>query len=121
MSEPAADSPYVRLRQEYAERYPRNEQLAEHVRAEVGRELRRHAIYATVTHRAKDPDSFATKAMLGGYDNPLERIGDQVGVRVTVSYLSDVDCAEQIVRELFDVIRVEDKLDALDFDKIGYL
>jgi len=121
MSEPAADSPYVRLRQQYAERYPRNEQLAEHVRAEIDRELRRHAIYATVTHRAKDPDSFATKAMLGGYDNPLEDIGDQVGVRVTVSYLSDVDRAEQIVRELFDVIRVEDKLDALDFDKVGYL
>ncbi|MDO8184658.1 RelA/SpoT domain-containing protein [Conexibacter sp. JD483] len=121
MSDPGTDSPYAQLRDQYAERYPRNEQLAEHISAAIDRELTRLSVYATVSHRAKDPDSFATKAMLGGYEDPLERIGDQVGVRVTVPYLADVDRVEQVVRGLFEVIRVEDKLDALGFDRVGYL
>jgi len=75
-----------------------------------------------VTGRAKEPRSFAIKACVGRrYDRPLEQITDKAGVRVMVVYQRDLDTIVEIVRSTFTVLSVERKLDALDYDRNGYL
>jgi ppGpp synthetase/RelA/SpoT-type nucleotidyltranferase len=75
-----------------------------------------------VTGRAKEPTSFGIKACVGRkYTNPLEQITDKAGVRVMVIYERDVEAAVEVVNETFTCIKVDRKLDALDYDKNGYL
>ena len=75
-----------------------------------------------VIGRVKEPRSFAIKACVGRrYDRPLEQIVDKAGVRVMVIYQSDVDAVVRIVQDTFTAISVERKLDALDYDRNGYL
>jgi ppGpp synthetase/RelA/SpoT-type nucleotidyltranferase len=78
-------------------------------------------IAAEIKGRTKEPRSFASKALLKGYVNPLAEIGDKAGVRVTVVYERDIERVETIVRRLLHVIRRESKLDALAFNEFGYL
>lgn len=79
-------------------------------------------IYAAVTGRVKEVDSFTVKALVGHrYRDPLHEIGDKAGVRVVVPYLRDVEKIEQLVRKLFVVIKKEQKLDALGYNENGYL
>jgi ppGpp synthetase/RelA/SpoT-type nucleotidyltranferase len=75
-----------------------------------------------VTGRTKEPRSFALKACIGhNYDNPLQEIGDKAGVRVMVIYQRDIDAVIDIVQRTFKVVSVDRKLEALDFDRNGYL
>jgi ppGpp synthetase/RelA/SpoT-type nucleotidyltranferase len=75
-----------------------------------------------VAGRAKEPRSFAMKACVGRrYDQPLEQIKDKAGVRVMVVYQRDIDRVLEVVKRTFAVLSVERKLDALDFDRNGYL
>jgi ppGpp synthetase/RelA/SpoT-type nucleotidyltranferase len=78
-------------------------------------------IVAEVKGRSKEPQSFATKAIMKGYSNPLEQIGDMAGVRVMVIYADEVARVETIVREQLHVIRCESKIDALAYNEFGYL
>jgi ppGpp synthetase/RelA/SpoT-type nucleotidyltranferase len=84
-------------------------------------ELKSAAISATVKGRSKEPDSFATKAMLKGYERPLEQIADKAGIRVVAIYERDLKTIEGMVRRLFHVISAESKLDALAYNEFGYL
>jgi ppGpp synthetase/RelA/SpoT-type nucleotidyltranferase len=75
-----------------------------------------------VTGRAKDPISFGVKACVGRkYTNPLHQITDKAGVRVMVIYERDVDATVDVVKQTFSCLKVERKLDALDYDENGYL
>lgn len=74
-----------------------------------------------VQWRAKDVHSFVKKALRKGYAEPLRQIGDKAGVRVIVHYLDDVEAVEREVREICTVRERESKLDALDYDELGYL
>jgi len=65
-------------------------------------------IDAVVT-RAKSPERFAEKALkqLNGklkYSNPLIEIQDQIGARVTVLYLSDIDPVKEAIGDYFHAI-----------------
>jgi len=75
-----------------------------------------------VTGRTKESRSFAIKACVGcRYDRPLEQITDKAGVRVTVVYQRDLHTIVEIVKRTFTVLSIERKLDALDYDRNGYL
>jgi ppGpp synthetase/RelA/SpoT-type nucleotidyltranferase len=74
-----------------------------------------------VQTRAKDVLSFVKKALREGYADPLTEIGDKAGVRVIVHYLSDVERVEEVVESHCRVLMRESKLDALDFNELGYL
>lgn len=79
-------------------------------------------IHADVSGRVKEVDSFAVKALVGHrYENPLREIVDKAGLRIVVPYLRDVEPVEQLVRELFVVIKTEQKRDALAYNEAGYL
>jgi len=98
-------------------------QLAELARRELGTAVREAGVHAqAITGRAKDPTSFGVKACLGRrYKDPLSEIEDKAGVRVVLAYERDVRAVLDVVRRRFVVSSVERKLDALDYDKNGYL
>lgn len=79
-----------------------------------------------VSARAKDPDRFLAKAekKIEGtqtlkYNNPLNQIQDQVGVRIVVFYASDVHVALARVLEYLKPIE-EQSLEPAGHDEFGY-
>lgn len=77
-----------------------------------------------VSSRAKTVISFEKKAksIVDGrprYDHPLTSIQDQIGVRITVFYTSDVFCVEKIIRNHFQTIEVKE-LEPLSAWAFGY-
>ena len=90
------------------------QELVDAVVDKLETELEARQIHSVVKGRVKDASSFATKALLRGYDDPLRQIGDKAGVRVTVVYADDIPKVERVVRELLSVQRCKSKLDALD-------
>ena len=113
---------YAEVADAYKQQKPTYDQLAALAEGLLKDHLSAAGIYASVEGRAKEVDSFATKALLGDrYADPLQEIGDKAGLRVIVPYLRDVDVVESSVRELFTVIQREQKLDALAYNEIGYL
>jgi putative GTP pyrophosphokinase len=99
----------------YADRYknilvPACERLEAHIRSIFAASARIDRISA----RAKTPSSFLTKASkkckatgLERYANPLDDIQDQIGARITVFYLADVEKTMNEVQEYFRPIEVK--------------
>ena len=77
--------------------------------------------YPVVDARPKDVQSFLKKAMLNDYDDPMSRITDRAGVRIVVTFKSDVPEVERVIPEVFEVIDRIDKSEDLDDDRLGYL
>jgi len=97
------------------------EKLVERVVVLLKGAIKQAGIAGEVKGRTKDLASFATKALLGGYADPLNEIGDIAGVRISLVYEDDVEAATDLVRECLYVVRSESKLDALAFNEFGYL
>jgi ppGpp synthetase/RelA/SpoT-type nucleotidyltranferase len=112
---------YAALATAYEDERPLYEELARHLSGLLREEMERLALHTTVTGRAKEISSFVTKALLKGYADPLNEIGDKAGVRVTVVYAEDVPIVEEAVRRLLHVVGREQKLDALAYNETGYL
>ena len=112
---------YASLYQAYSDERPYYDRLVELVTAVLEDAIKTAGLTADVKGRSKEPASFATKAVMKGYADPLVEIGDKAGVRVTVIYERDVGRVEAIVRRIFHVVRRESKTDALAFNEFGYL
>lgn len=112
---------YAQVFRAYADERAHYDRLIALVAPALDRAVKSAAINGSVKGRSKEPHSFAVKALLKGYANPLEEIGDKAGVRVTVIYEEDVPRVEAIVRDRLHVIRCESKIDALAYNEFGYL
>ena len=53
--------------------------------------------------------------------NPFQEINDIVGIRVICLYRDDVAKIKDVVRETFEVISDEDKIESKESDRFGYL
>ncbi len=78
----------------------------------------------SITARAKSPPRFAAKARKQEsgkpkYDDPFRQIQDQVGARVTVFYIRDVDRIKQEVLRYYRYIEAQDKAPERD-EEFGY-
>jgi putative GTP pyrophosphokinase len=113
------------IRDEYLERYPALVKIAH----ELPLFLQKHLIdlerVDSVSARAKDPDRYfakATKVDDGGemkYDNPKFEIQDQIGARITVLYLSDVELVRRHVVKYMKFIEQSPKVPSSD-SEFGY-
>lgn len=112
---------YTELASTYEGERPRFEALAKRIDAALKRDLKLAGIYSEVSSRAKEVQSFVKKALRDDYADPLVEIGDRAGVRVIVPYLEDVSRIEAVVTTLCFVDGREQKLDALDYNQLGYL
>ena len=83
---------------------------------------------ASVESRAKDEESFGTKASKPSetdpeqpkYPNPVLDITDLAGVRVITFFPKTAEAAGQMVRREFDIVETSDKAALLDDDRLGY-
>lgn len=115
------------IRDEYLARYPVLVRTAADLQAFLKRNLDGIERIDSISARAKDPDRYFDKAIkvdeetgVRKYDNPRYEIQDQIGARVTVFYLSDVD---RIKREIIKYLRfIEESPKAPDLDTaFGYV
>ena len=116
------------IRDEYVGRYPILVETSEKLQAylkQITSELPR---IDSVTVRAKDPDRYFDKAVkvdISGrpkYENPRFRIQDQIGARINVLYLSDVERVRQRMVEFMNYIEETPKSpdDDAAFGYFGY-
>jgi len=82
--------------------------------------LRQRGIWAEVSARAKEMDSLIKK-LINKPDKTYESLGDKVGVRVVVRYVSEIEGVMTLVSDLFACSGRENKLSNLGPDKVGYL
>ena len=83
---------------------------------------------ASIESRAKDEESFGTKASKPSetdpeqpkYPNPVLDITDLAGVRVITFFPKSVEAAGLLVRREFEVVETSDKAALLDDDRLGY-
>lgn len=112
---------YAAVVDAYEAERSRYESLASLIGEGIRERLNRQGLETVVLWRAKDTMSFAKKALRKGYSDPLTQIVDKAGVRVIVHYLDEVEIVEQTVAELCNIHAREQKVDALDYDQLGYL
>lgn len=85
------------IKDEYVERFSALERVSERIRAILKENLGGVERIDSISARAKDPDRYFAKAVklnddgTKKYDNPKFEIQDQIGARITVFYLSDVE------------------------------
>lgn len=99
------------LEQEYTTRYrdvliPLAANLEDFIRSRV---VPTHPRIERVSARAKSIERFLDKANkavdgLPKYGNPLKQIQDQIGARITVFYLKDVDAVAEQAKKFFNPI-----------------
>lgn len=121
MRSAVAASGYAEIAGAYEIERPRFETLAHRIQAALERDLRSAGVYCEVSSRAKEIPSFVKKALREGYSDPLAEIGDKAGVRVIVPYLEDIGRVEAVVAAVCHVEDREQKLEALEYDRLGYL
>ncbi len=109
------------LRTQWLAEQPTYKRLAEFVDDQLDMALRRRGLKARITHREKDAASFVKKAIRKGYDDPIARTTDKAGVRVVVFFIDQLNIVHTVIHDLFDVKNLENKLDTLKTNEVGYL
>jgi ppGpp synthetase/RelA/SpoT-type nucleotidyltranferase len=117
-----ADLDYGAISEAFESERPLLQDFVDFAVAELEEAVAGAGIHATIGGRVKEVDSFAVKALVGHrYEDPLREVGDKAGLRIVVPYLRDMEPVERLVRELFVVIKKEQKRDALAYNENGYL
>jgi len=81
-----------------------------------GASIKTHSLVS----RVKSLESIREKAARKNSDNPIDSLEDLVGVRVVCLLRSDIARIGKIVRNLFDVITEDNKLDGTEVEVFGY-
>lgn len=114
------------IKDEYEKRYPILKSVASRLEDYIKNLVAGEPRIDAVTARAKDPERYFIKALKqdddGGpkYTNPKYEIQDQIGARLTVLYLSDVERIKQIVVKSLRFIEQQEKKPDKD-EAFGYV
>jgi putative GTP pyrophosphokinase len=113
------------IKDEYEDRYPVLAEIALRLQAFLRATLFEVERIDNITARAKDPGRYFAKAMkvdengVRKYDNPKFEIQDQIGARITVFYLSDVERLRSIIVKYLRFIEEAPKAPESD-SEFGY-
>lgn len=83
-------------------------------------ELRREGIWAEVSGRAKEVDSIIRK-LIKKPKHSYESIGDKSGIRIILRYKDEIELVVGLVKNIFNCGEIEEKVDTLELDRVGYL
>jgi putative GTP pyrophosphokinase len=75
----------------------------------------------SLTSRVKGADSFVEKAQKLSFKDPLREMQDIVGLRVVCLFLSDLARVTKAIRDSFDVVREDDKIEGTEVTSFGYM
>ena len=107
---------------EYRHRVPEFERLAAEVEFALDATTRAAGIKThSVTSRVKSIESLEVKTRQKEIADPLRDVGDIVGVRVVVLFLSDLPRLNALIADSFEVSTAEDKIADSDPASFGYL
>lgn len=110
------------LRQEYERRLPVFELMKNEIAKNLQQSIEHKKIHLdAVNGRVKAFDSFMKKTQNNNLQNPFLEINDIVGLRVICLYRDDIAKIKDLVRDTFDVISDDDKIESKDVDRFGYL
>ncbi len=115
------DAELEALRVRYEAERHRLDRLRDAVHEILDHALRSHGVVAHVEARTKDTLSLLKKAFRKRFADPWREIEDKVGVRVVVTYASDVQRVRRVVGATLQVGRWEDKSIALPPNALGYV
>jgi ppGpp synthetase/RelA/SpoT-type nucleotidyltranferase len=117
-----------RLRATYSAEYPAYEALAKAVAEDIGTELQRRGIWASVEPpRAKAIPNTIRKVLKklakdgGDPEEILAAITDKAGVRVLVPHLGARRQVHHAIEAIFEVVKFEDMVERYGTDRLGYL
>ncbi|MCJ7445887.1 MAG: hypothetical protein MUO26_15430 [Methanotrichaceae archaeon] len=75
----------------------------------------------SIPARVKSAESFLDKVQRKEPRNPFEEIQDIVGLRIVCLFLSDINKIGEIIRDSFDIISMDNKIESTDYSSFGYL
>lgn len=116
----------TKVNTEYRERYAEVLQtVAKNLECHLAELLKHEKHIDRVSARAKHPDSFEKKAAKTTkegkkkYSDPIYQIQDQIGARIIVFYLDDVEPIAELVQRYFAQIEIQDKVPESEWE-FGY-
>lgn len=123
---------YEELTKQFKARVPLFEQLREEALYALSQAIKVAGIkYHSFPSRVKELDSFLEKVRsreaketLEAPDtdwNPLEAIHDIVGLRVVCLYLSDLTHIAAVIRDTFEVLSEDNKIEGAEVSSFGYM
>jgi len=110
---------------DYEGRFPLLENVAHQLEQYIAGLLAAKPRIDRVSARAKSPNRYLAKAVKEDengnvkYNNPKYEIQDQIGARITVFYLQDVDFIDQEMKKYFKYIEMQNKTPHSD-SEFGY-
>ena len=104
---------YIAERQDYS-------RLACAVSEIIEASARDRGLKCRIEYRAKEVQSFVTKALTKKYSDPYEQISDKAGVRVVADFPWQRKDLEDMVASLFSVLERDDKRVTAEPDRFGY-
>jgi putative GTP pyrophosphokinase len=113
------------IRSEYEARYSALCEVAKNLEGHLSGYLNSVPRIDRVSARAKSPDRYVEKALKlddsgeRKYNNPKYEIQDQIGARITVFYISDIDRVKNEVQKYFRFIEMKNKTPTSD-SEFGY-
>lgn len=110
------------LRAEYDRRSGTYKSLEEEALFVMAEQLSARGIkYHALVSRVKSPDSFLDKAQRKTLQNPFAEVTDLVGLRVVCLFLSDVPLVGAAIRDCFDVLSEDNKIEDQEMSSFGYM
>lgn len=107
---------------EFNKRKPNYDSLRKEAFHTIEKRLKESGIKIhSIPSRIKDLDSFIGKIERKQYESPFEQMQDFVGLRIICLFLSDIPKIGEIIRNSFEVIESEDKIDGGDTSSFGYM
>lgn len=85
-------------------------------------EILRQEIYPEITYRTKELLSIVKKIQRKSKEKKYDfkDLKDKLGIRVVCSFSSDLEIVDKIIRQNFNIEKVEYKKEELEYDKLDY-
>lgn len=100
---------------------PSLRRLEEEAKFILSEELQRSGIKThSILSRVKSLESLREKISRKNISDPFDNVEDLVGLRVVCLFRSDIKNSGQIVRDQFEVLSEDNKLDGVSVDVFGY-
>ena len=112
------------IEKEYEENTPFFQAILRELSDRLQGELEGLGIHPTIKSRMKSFDSYYKK-ILRNLEDPGKRdtaysINDMLGVRIVCPFLENIQTAEELIRDMYDVVEIERKGADQSFKEFGY-
>ena len=77
--------------------------------------------YQSISHRVKSFDSMVEKAERLEMSEPLTKMHDVVGLRVVCLFLSDIERIGELLRQKFEIVKEDNKIEGQEVSSFGYM